>query len=161
MSKTALTLIGTLAILTFGIDQLSKLYVTETLSMGFDNRVVEVFSPYLTFVYAENCGINFGLLSSVNEDGTCSRQTAWVLIALSILISVGLLIWALRRVQRAISIGAGLVIGGALANAWDRLTHGAVIDFLNMSCCGIHNPYSFNIADIAIFGGAIWIALRA
>ena len=50
------------------------------------------------------------------------------------------------------------MIGGALGNAFDRLVYGAVADFLNMSCCGIDNPYAFNIADIAIFAGAIGLA---
>ncbi len=41
----------------------------------------------------------------------------------------------------------------------DRLIYGAVADFLNMSCCGIDNPYAFNVADIAIFAGAIGLVL--
>ena len=36
----------------------------------------------------------------------------------------------------------------------DRLIYGAVADFLNMSCCGLNNPYAFNLADIAVFVGA-------
>ena len=50
-------------------------------------------------------------------------------------------------------IAAGLVIGGALGNSLDRIFYGGVADFLNMTCCGIRNPYSFNVADIAIFVG--------
>ena len=46
------------------------------------------------------------------------------------------------------------IIGGALGNVWDRLRWGAVADFINMSCCGIRNPFAFNVADAAIFGGA-------
>ena len=60
-------------------------------------------------------------------------------------------------------IAAGLLIGGALGNVIDRLIYGAVADFLNMSCCGISNPYAFNVADIAIFarrGGLILCADR-
>ena len=52
-------------------------------------------------------------------------------------------------------ISAGLLVGGALANVLDRLIYGAVADFLNMSCCGITNPFSFNIADVWIFVGAV------
>ena len=52
------------------------------------------------------------------------------------------------------AIFIGLVIGGALGNVFDRLYHGAVVDFLNMSCCGINNPFSFNIADVWVFAGA-------
>jgi signal peptidase II len=43
----------------------------------------------------------------------------------------------------------------------DRVLYGAVADFLNMSCCGIENPYAFNIADIAIFVGAAGLVLFA
>ncbi|MEC8796836.1 MAG: signal peptidase II, partial [Pseudomonadota bacterium] len=56
-------------------------------------------------------------------------------------------------------IGAGLLVGGALGNAIDRIVFGAVADFLNMSCCGIANPYAFNVADIAIFAGVFAIAV--
>jgi signal peptidase II len=28
-----------------------------------------------------------------------------------------------------------------------------------MSCCGINNPYSFNVADVWIFGGALFLVL--
>ena len=41
----------------------------------------------------------------------------------------------------------------------DRVIYGAVADFLNMSCCGFHNPFSFNIADIAVFVGAAGLVL--
>jgi signal peptidase II len=36
-----------------------------------------------------------------------------------------------------------------------------VADFLNMSCCGIENPYAFNVADIAIFAGALGLVIFA
>ena len=54
---------------------------------------------------------------------------------------------------------AGLLIGGALGNVVDRVLYGAVADFLNMSCCGIENPFAFNVADVAIFAGAIGLVL--
>ena len=47
------------------------------------------------------------------------------------------------------------MIGGALSNALDRAIYGAVADFLNMSCCGLDNPFAFNLADLSIFAGAI------
>ena len=43
----------------------------------------------------------------------------------------------------------------------DRIVYGAVADFLNMSCCGFENPWSFNVADIAIFVGAVGLILLA
>ena len=57
-----------------------------------------------------------------------------------------------------VNFGA-LLCGGALANAFDRIIYdGAVADFLNMSCCGIYNPFVFNFADVFIFIGAVGLA---
>ena len=58
-----------------------------------------------------------------------------------------------------VQISAGLVVGGAIGNVIDRILYGAVADFLNMSCCGFENPYSFNVADISIFLGAVGLIL--
>ena len=147
------------AIAIFLIDRLSKWWVVDVLNLpaqvdAAGNRGrIEVWDPFLNFVMAWNEGINFGLFSGGSR---------WVLIGLSVAISLGLIAWVVRRGGVALGVGAGMVVGGALGNAWDRYSDwGAVADFLNMSCCGIDNPYSFNIADIAIFAGAVWIALRA
>lgn len=135
-------------------DQLTKWWVLEV--MGLRERMaIPVVPPYLQFRMAWNTGINFGLF------GGGPGATRWVLIALSIVISGVLVWWVLRRGSRTLAVGAGLVLGGALGNGLDRMRHGAVADFLNTSCCGIDNPFSFNIADIAIFAGAAWIALKA
>jgi signal peptidase II len=91
----------------------------------------------------------------------------WLLVVVAVAISAALVWWVRRREARkdanatVLAWGAGVVIGGALGNAWDRLQYRAVADFLNMSCCGIDNPYAFNIADVAIFAGAALIALKA
>jgi signal peptidase II len=84
----------------------------------------------------------------------------WVLITLAVVISGWVLHWARRDgFTRWGQISAGLLIGGAAGNVVDRVAYGYVADFLNMSCCGIENPYAFNVADIAIFAGAIGLVL--
>jgi len=91
----------------------------------------------------------------------------WGLIALALAISVWVWLWIARERQSGGGQGAlaraaaGLLIGGALGNVVDRLAYGAVADFLNMSCCGIENPYAFNLADVAIFVGAVGLVLFA
>ncbi|TFG84691.1 MAG: signal peptidase II [Hyphomicrobiales bacterium] len=143
----------------FAIDRLSKWWVVEWMDLPNLGRV-DVVPPYLNFVMAWNRGINFGVLGGGPQ---------WILIAVAVAISVALVLWVYRQAGReqskasvpALAWGAGIIIGGALGNAWDRLQYGAVADFLNMSCCGIENPYAFNIADVAIFAGAALIALKA
>ncbi len=70
-----------------------------------------------------------------------------------------LLVWVRRSGGWATPIGVGAVVGGALGNVWDRVQWGAVADFLNMSCCGIDNPFAFNVADAAIFLGTAILIL--
>ena len=138
----------------FLVDRITKWLVVEALDLG--NRMrIEVLDPYLNFTMAWNDGINFGLF------GGDSDLQRWVLIGVALAISAALVVWAMRRREHWLALGAGIVTGGAIGNAWDRVQYGAVADFLNMSCCGIDNPYAFNIADIAIFVGALVIAIKA
>ena len=153
-SPPVLRIIAAAAIAVLAADQLSKWYIVELLELRH-RLYIPVLSPYLTFKMAWNTGVNFGLFGGGPE------ATRWVLVALSVAVSAALVWWVMRRQSPALALGAGLVLGGAIGNAIDRVRHGAVADFLNTSCCGIDNPFSFNVADIAIFAGAVWIALRA
>ncbi len=141
------------ALATFAADQASKLYIIHGLDLR-NRGSVDVIDPLLNFRWAENRGVNFGLLS---HDAEFMR---WVLIALAVVISGWVLHWARRDgFTRWGQISAGLLIGGAAGNVVDRVAYGYVADFLNMSCCGIENPYAFNVADIGIFAGAIGLVL--
>ncbi|WP_298259859.1 signal peptidase II [uncultured Litoreibacter sp.] len=141
------------ALAAFGIDQLSKWAVVHKLNL-IQIGAIDVLPPLLNFRMGWNTGINFGLFSGYPE------TMRIVLVALAIVISGFLLWWGNRNLDRSITrIGAGLVIGGALANALDRVIYGAVADFLNMSCCGINNPFTFNVADIFIFAGAFALVI--
>ncbi len=137
----------------FGLDQISKYLVVQVLDLYRLQRI-DVWPPYLQFRMAWNEGINFGLLSSSAD------LARWLLIALALAISVWIWLWARReKHNHRVQIFAGVLIGGALGNVIDRLLYGAVADFLNMSLPGIDNPFSFNVADIAIFMGAFGLVI--
>lgn len=138
------------AFVAFLLDQASKYAVIHTMEL-WRIRSYDVLPPILNFRYGENRGINFGLGDGVS---------VWVLIAIACVIVLAVLIWAARTPLRPIAyVSAGLLVGGALANVADRLIYGYVLDFLNMSCCGINNPFVFNVADIFIFAGAFGLIL--
>lgn len=146
-------LVAIIAAAVFVLDQLTKWWVVHVMDLA---RVgsIDVLPPYLNFRMAWNTGINFGLLSG-NTD-----WTRWVLISVALGICLFVLVWMRRDPQGTKGlVFAGLLIGGALGNVVDRLIYGAVADFLNMSCCGIANPYAFNVADISVFVGAIGLAI--
>ena len=141
------------AAVTFVLDQISKYLVVHAMNLKELGRI-DVWPPFLNFRMAWNYGINFGLFS---QD---SPLTRWILIVVALAITGGVL-WWISRIQpnRWQRISAGVLIGGALGNVIDRLLYGAVADFLNMSCCGINNPFAFNVADIAVFAGAFGLIL--
>ncbi|WP_342077856.1 signal peptidase II [Yoonia sp. SS1-5] len=139
----------------FMLDQITKYYVVHWLGLinDADGRI-EVLPPFLEFRMAWNRGVNFGLFSDFDM--------RWVLIGVAFAITLGVLWWLQRTGgTKWVYIAAGFLVGGAMGNVIDRLLYGAVADFLNMSCCGINNPYAFNVADIAIFIGAIGLAFLA
>lgn len=137
----------------FVLDQLSKFLVVFGLDLQ-SRGTIDVLPPFLTFRMAWNRGVNFGLFSDEAE------VMRWVLIVIAIAISVWVAIWVRGDQPGPLgNISAGVLIGGAMGNVVDRLIYGAVADFLNMSCCGIDNPFAFNIADVAIFLGAAGLIL--
>ncbi len=140
------------AVLAFLVDQVSKIFVVFYLDLQTIGYV-EVFPPFLNFSMAWNYGVNFGLFSSSDY------AQRWILTGFAFVVCIGIVLWMRREPPgRLGQVSAGLLIGGALGNALDRVIYGAVADFLNMSCCGLDNPYAFNVADIAIFAGAIGLA---
>lgn len=131
--------------LIIAVDQLSKWLVVQQMNLK-ELKAID-FIPFLNFRMAWNDGVNFGLLSADTEAGR------WLLIAVTGTISAVLIaasFWSRRPLS---AIGLGIAAGGAIGNLIDRFIYGAVADFINMSGFGIRNPWSFNVADIAIFIG--------
>ena len=134
------------------LDQLSKWFVV--FSLGLQQKLfLNLNNQFINFYMAWNKGISFGLF-----EGDSVFQ-AYGLTAISIVISIVFLVWLRNGSSFFIHILAALVIGGALGNAIDRLLHGAVADFINVTCCEIRNPYSFNLADVFIFVGLIGLLI--
>ncbi|MFV0512193.1 MAG: signal peptidase II [Jhaorihella sp.] len=141
------------ALSAFLIDQIGKYIVVHAMELS-RLRAIDVWPPLLNFRYGENTGINFGLFDGGSE------VARWILIGFSLLVCAAVYVWVRRghpgwRMQAS----AGLLIGGALGNVADRLIYGYVLDFLNMSCCGIDNPFVFNLGDVFIFAGAAGLIL--
>ena len=140
--------IVTAAFIAFGVDRLSKVVIVEWLNLASVQKI-SVWPPYLNFVMAWNKGVNFGFLNSFDA--------RWVLVTISIAATLALTLWARNKSGWVLTLAAGAVAGGALGNAYDRIIYGAVADYINVSCCMINNPYSFNVADVLIFGGAAFL----
>ena len=125
-----------LALAVVVLDQLSKHWAVSQLSPGR----ARVFLPgLLDLQLVRNRGAAFSLFTGLP-----------VLLALvSLVVSVGVLLWLLRRPPRGPweSLGFGFLLGGAVGNGLDRWRLGAVVDFLAL--VPIQFPV-FNLADVAI-----------
>lgn len=125
------------------VDQATKWWILNQVMVP--PRVVPVTS-FFNLVLQWNKGITFGLLNSGHE------WTRYLFIATAIAIMLLLISWLVKTHSILAGIGISMVMGGALGNLIDRMTHGAVLDFLDFHFRGFH-WYAFNIADSAIVCG--------
>ena len=135
------------------LDQITKYAVRQTFSL---HEVVEITS-FFNMLLVFNRGAAFSLLA---DAGGWQRE---LFIAIAVTASVWIA-WLLRkhRDETLFCLALSLILGGALGNVIDRITMGAVVDFLDFHAFGWHWP-AFNVADIGISCGAVllvWDALR-
>lgn len=125
-------------------DQLHKWWMIHVFDIAARGRV-EV-TPFFDLVLVWNKGISYGLLS---QDSDLGRL---FLVGFAVVITLGLAVWLARIRSRLLAVSVGLIIGGAIGNAIDRLIYGAVADFFSFHAYGFY-WYVFNIADVAIVAG--------
>lgn len=147
-SKRHLRLGLVVAVVAFLLDQASKLWFVDHLKLAEIEGGIEVF-PVFKLVMVWNYGVSFGMFSNGDD---ASRR--WILIGIAAIITLFMLIWLWKSRDRVLSLGLGLVIGGAIGNVVDRLRWGAVADFFYFHYEEWYWP-AFNIADSAIFIGVV------
>jgi signal peptidase II len=136
------------AAITLLADQASKLWLLHVFDIG--HRGMVRVTPFFDLVLAWNTGISYGWLQNMGTTG----QT--LLMAGKAVAIVLLAIWMVRSQTRLAVIGLGLIIGGAIGNAIDRIAYGAVVDFalFHIAVAGkTYSWYVFNLADAAIVAG--------
>ena len=130
------------------LDQASKLWLLHVYEIG--RRGAVKVTPFFDLVLAWNTGISYGWLQNDSALGSA------LLLTFKAVAVVALAIWMARSHTRLATIGLGLIIGGAIGNAIDRLAYGAVVDFALFHVRigeKIYNWYVFNLADAAIVVG--------
>lgn len=134
------------AVAILAADQLTKTLVLRLLDWKIGAPVA--LTPFLDFVLTLNRGISYGLFPQDSDAGR------WFLIILKLAVSAIFLAWMSQTGNRMVALGLGLLVGGALGNAIDRVLYGAVIDFVSLHAYGWY-WYVFNLADTAVVAGVI------
>jgi signal peptidase II len=130
----------------FALDQSFKWWLFNIYDIA--SRTPVGLLPFFDLVLVWNRGISYGWLTSH------AREAQWVLVAVSVVVSLVLWVWCARTRRPITAAALGLVVGGALANGLDRVLYGAVADFFHFHV-GNFSWYVFNLADVAIVAGAI------
>ena len=134
-------------IIALAVDQAHKWWMLKVYGIQEGQRI-EV-TPFFDWAYVKNTGISYSMLDQDSFRGQL------MLAAFGAAASVALWIWLARgATNRLLAISLGLIMGGAIGNAIDRLVLGGVADFFSLHAFGFY-WYVFNIADIAIVAGVI------
>ncbi|MBN9264296.1 MAG: signal peptidase II [Hyphomicrobium sp.] len=136
-----------LLLASFVIDQAYKWWMLNVYDIATQQPVQ--ITPFFELVFVINKGISYGMLAQDGHGGQ------WALAGFALLTSIGLWIWLVRGgVGPLIAASLGLIIGGALGNALDRVVLGGVADFFHFHAYG-WSWYVFNPADVAIVAGVV------
>lgn len=127
-------------------DQWTKSVVRENLDLGEVYRPGQALSQFIRIIHVNNYGAAGGIFPML----------ATGFAVLSIIVAAALVI-AYPRLEshgRAMRLGLGMFLGGALGNLIDRLMQGYVTDFISIGALP-----TINLADAAIGFGAVLIIL--
>jgi signal peptidase II len=135
-----------IAALVFLADQAHKAWMLYVYDIGAKGTVT--LAPFFDLVLVWNQGVSYGLLAQRTELGR------WGLILFAFVAAIALVAWLARTTSPLAAAGIGLIIGGAVGNAVDRILYGAVADFFSLHAFGFE-WYVFNIADTTIVVGVM------
>ncbi len=137
------------------LDQLSKVLIRKNIDQYSE---IKLIGEYFILTNVENSGAFLGM----GSDFSPFIKTIFLLI-LPIIILVCIMIYVYRdkEIDKISLIGFCFIIGGGIANIYDRIMYGSVTDFLFIDLGGIFKTGIFNIADLSVTTGMIMILLMS
>ena len=153
--KSRYLLISILVFLSIAFDQISKIWVRNNFESYSEKSIIgDVF----TLIKVENTGAFLGMGSELSE---IPRILLLIILPVIVLISITLYTYIDKSLDKLSIIGFSLIIGGGIANIFDRIVFGSVTDFLYINLGGIFKTGIFNIADLSVTTGMILILISS
>jgi|TARA_B100001094_G_scaffold46095_1_gene41215 signal peptidase II len=153
--KSRYLLITMLVFLSIAFDQISKIWVRNNFESYSEKSIIgDVF----TLIKVENTGAFLGMGSELSE---IPRILLLIILPVIVLISITLYTYIDKSLDKLSIIGFSLIIGGGIANIFDRIVFGSVTDFLYINLGGIFKTGIFNIADLSVTTGMIIILISS
>ena len=153
--KNRYSLLTLIVGLSIAFDQLSKIWVRNNFESYIEKSIIgDVF----TLIKVENTGAFLGMGSELSE---IPRILLLIVLPIIVLISITLYTCLEKTLNQTSIIGFSLIIGGGIANIFDRIVYGSVTDFLYINLGGIFKTGIFNIADVSVTTGMILILISS
>ena len=134
------------------VDQLSKRWILDNMFTGQTITPVPALVPYFQFTYSQNTGAAFGFLPQGGD--------IFLLIAVVVVIAMLYFYPRIPDEGNLTRAAIGMICGGALGNALDRLQYGFVVDFIHYQIPGLISNVS-NLADHMIVLGVILVFVES
>ncbi|WP_067144804.1 signal peptidase II [Pseudotamlana agarivorans] len=147
--------------LTIAADQISKVIVRATIVGRTDTQPGEripIIGDYFTLMNVENTGAFLGMGSDLNPT---------LRIILLLILPIVVLGLVLRHILKDKTLdnwslfAFASIIGGGIANVYDRIVYGSVTDFLFIDLGGVFKTGIFNLADMSVSAGMIILLLMS
>ncbi len=148
-------LITIIVLLSIASDQISKIWVRNNFESYIETSIIgDVF----TLIKVENSGAFLGMGSELSET---FRILLLIVLPIIVLVSITVYTYIEKTLDKNSIIGFSLIIGGGIANIFDRIVYGSVTDFLYLNFGGIFKTGIFNVADLSVTTGMILILISS
>ena len=135
------------------IDQISKVIVENNVVRGSEANIL---GDYFTLHYVKNAGAFLGMGSDFNP---IIKTILLLILPIVVLVFVLVHLFRDKTMDRHSLIGFCCVVGGGIANIYDRILYGEVTDFLHIDLGGPLKTGIFNIADVSVMTGMGFLLL--
>ena len=139
--------IGFLVVLNIILDQVSKIWVRASVT---PKSRTEIIGDYFTLHNVENSGAFLGMGSDLSPT---MRIICLLIIPILVMLYVLYYLFKNKDLDQASVIGFSCIVGGGIANIYDRFAYGSVTDFFHIDLGGIFKTGIFNVADMSVMFG--------
>lgn len=147
--------ISSLIILSIFFDQLSKFWIRNNIE---SYNEIELIGSFFTLIRVENSGAFLGMGSELSY---IPKLILLIIFPIVVLVAVSIYTYMDNKLDNLSLVGFSLIIGGGVANIFDRIVYGSVTDFLYINLGGFFKTGIFNIADLSVTTGMILIIIAS
>ena len=146
--------ISSLIILSIFLDQFSKFWIRNNIE---SYNEIELIGSFFTLIRVENSGAFLGMGSELSN---IPKLILLIIFPIVVLVAVSIYTYIDKKLDNLSLIGFSFIIGGGIANIFDRIVYGSVTDFLYINL-GFFKTGIFNIADLSVTTGLILILIAS